>query len=266
MSDSHLEAQVRAATIYEEFFVPALFAQWCDHLAEVTGVTRGSRVLDVACGTGVFARAVSPMVGETGFVAGVDSNRGMLTVAGHVAPHIEWREAPAEAIPYGDGVFDVVVSQFGLMFFSDPVAALREMRRVLAPGGRLAVAVWDSLENIPAYSILVALIQHLVGRRAADALRAPFALGKPADVVALFERAGLPEAVVGTYAGYANYPSIRSWVLTDVKGWFPLVDVVLSPAEYERLAVEAERALAVFAASDQQVAFPISVHIVSARC
>jgi SAM-dependent methyltransferase len=264
MSDPNLEAQIRAATVYEEFFVPALFAQWTELLANAAAVKAGSRVLDVGCGTGVFARDAARRVGTNGFVAGVDVNPGMLAVALRVAPELEWREGSAESLPYDDAMFDAVVSQFGLMFFADRVAGLREMRRVLAPGGRLAVAVWDSLDTIPAYSILVALIQHLVGKRAADALREPFILGEAEDVQALFERAGIPDATVETHTGVARYPSIRSWVLTDVKGWFPLVDVVLDKAEYDRLADEAERALALFAAPNKTVEFPISIHIVSA--
>ncbi|MDH4038596.1 MAG: methyltransferase domain-containing protein [Candidatus Krumholzibacteria bacterium] len=264
MTDSNLEAQIRAATVYEEFFVPALFSQWTHLLAKVTAVRGGSRVLDVGCGTGIFARDAARLVGSTGFVAGVDPNPGMLTVALRVAPELEWREGVAAALPYDDGVFDVVASQFGLMFFDDRIAALRDMKRVLAPGGRLGVAVWDALDNIPAYSILVALIQHLVGKRAADALRQPFVLGNPEAVRDLFERAGMTDPTVETYTGVARYPSIRSWVLTDVKGWFPLVDVVLDKSEYDTLATEAERALGLFTTSGKMVEFPISVHMVSA--
>lgn len=264
MTDPNHEAQIRAATVYEEFFVPALFAQWTDLVAKAAVVKTGSRVLDVGCGTGVFARDAARRVGPEGFVAGVDPNPGMLVVAMRVAPELQWREAVAESLPYDDGMFDAVVSQFGLMFFSDRVIALREMMRVLAPGGRLTVAVWDSLDNIPAYAILVALIQHLVGKRAADALRAPFILGDPSALRDLFDRAGIRDAMVETHTGVARYPSIRSWVLTDVKGWFPLVDVVLDKAEYDTLANEAERALALFAAPNHAVEFPISVHIVSA--
>ena len=264
MTDPNLEAQIRAATVYEEFFVPALFSQWTGLLAKAAAVKAGSRVLDIGCGTGVFAREAARRAGPSGFVAGIDPNPGMLAVALRVAPELEWREGVAESIPYDDGMFDAVVSQFGLMFFADRTVALHEMMRILAPGGRLAVAVWDSLENIPAYAILVALIHHLAGKRAADALRAPFILGDPGALRAIFEKAGIPDATVETHTGVARYPSIRSWVLTDVKGWFPLVDVVLDKAEYDTLATEAERALALFAAPNKTVEFPISIHIVSA--
>lgn len=71
----------------------------------------------------------------------------MLAVARQLEPAVDWREGFAESLPFPDESFDAVVSQFGLMFFTDRRQALREMLRVLVPGGRLAVAVWDSLEN-----------------------------------------------------------------------------------------------------------------------
>jgi SAM-dependent methyltransferase len=263
MTDPNLEAQIRAASIYEEFFVPALFGQWVGPTAEACRVKPGSRVLDVGCGTGIFARFAADRVGAGGFVAGLDPNPGMLEVASRIAPEIEWKRGAVESIPYGDGDFDALACQFGLMFFPDRSRALREMARVLAPNGRMALAVWDRLDNIPAYAILVDLIQHLVGERAADALRAPFVLGDPAELRAAFDSAGISGISLETHTGTARYPSIRSWVLTDVKGWFPLVDVNLDKAEYEKLASAAEESLKPFTKPNGTVEFPISVHIAS---
>src|SRR5690606_14251013 len=104
---------------------------------------------------------------------GLDRNEGMLAVARREAPGIEWRAGRAEALPFLDGAFDAVVSQFGLMFFEDRVAALREIWRVLRPGGRMALAVWDALDNIPGYAAMVVLRRRLFGDRIANELRAP---------------------------------------------------------------------------------------------
>ncbi len=135
MSDPSFQAQADAAAVYEEFFVPALFQEWAYRVADAVPLRPGDRVLDVACGTGVLARAVAARVSPGGSVAGLDMNPGMLTVAGRVAPAIAWRQGAAESLPYADASFDAVVSQFGLMFFADRQTALREMMRVLAPGG-----------------------------------------------------------------------------------------------------------------------------------
>jgi ubiquinone/menaquinone biosynthesis C-methylase UbiE len=144
------QVSTSAAEIYEEFYLPALFLEWAPRMAAAAGVEPNQRVLDVACGTGVLARALAERVKPGGTATGLDINEGMLAVARRKAPGIEWRHGAAESLPFDDAAFDVVVSQFGLMFFQDRTKAIGEMLRVLRPGGRLAVAVWDSLDRTPA--------------------------------------------------------------------------------------------------------------------
>jgi ubiquinone/menaquinone biosynthesis C-methylase UbiE len=261
MSNAELKAQIEAATVYEAFFVPALFEQWTTPMLDSARVAEGDRLLDVGCGTGVLARAAVERVGPTGSVIGLDNNAAMLSVAAQIAPHITWKEGAAEALPFEDASFDIAASQFGLMFF-DRTPALHEMMRVLKPGGRLVASVWDRLENVPAYSILIAMLQHMVGRRAADALRTPFVLGDMEKLQKVYDDAGIA-CEIETHEGTARYPSVRSWVLTDVKGWFPLVDVVLDKEEYDGLLDEAEHALHAFVQPNGSVVFPITVHIAS---
>ena len=101
-------------------------------------------MLDVAYGTGIAARVAAQRVGHGGLVAGLDINPGMLAVARSTpasgAP-IEWHEAAADALPFSDETFDLVLCQLGLQFFPDRLGALRDMRRVLAPSGRTLVLV-----------------------------------------------------------------------------------------------------------------------------
>ena len=129
-----------AAEVYESCFVPAIFGAWAGPVADAAGIRTGNKVLDVGCGTGVLAREVHRRVGPKGQVVGLDLNQGMLAVAARAQPRIEWRQGDAASLPFKDASFDVVVSQFALMFFPNRVAALGEMWRTLAPGGRLAVA------------------------------------------------------------------------------------------------------------------------------
>ena len=214
------EQEIAAAAAYEDLHVPALFKQWAPRVVNAAQIQAGNRVLDVACGTGVLAREAVSHVGDTGFVAGLDATPGMLAVANRLAPTIEWREGVAESLPYQSQSFDAVVSQFGLMFFQDRAAALTEMMRVLVPGGRVSVAVWESLENSEAYPIEVAMLERLAGQAAADALRAPFVLGDKAELATMFKDAGFTAVEVATHHGRARFPGIKVMVEADLRGGF----------------------------------------------
>jgi SAM-dependent methyltransferase len=265
MSRDELRSQIEASEAYESLHVPALFRQWAPRVLDAAGVAPGQRVLDVACGTGVLAREAAERVGGAGFVAGVDPSPGMLAVAGRLAPLVEWRPGTAESIPYPDASFDAVVSQFGLMFFPDRPAALREMLRVLAPGGTLAVAVWDSLENSAAYPIEVDLLQRLAGQAAAEALRAPFVLGDRRELSALFEGAGVKSVRVDTHHGTARFPDIRTMVEADLRGWLPVLDVVLEEELIERILAASETALGRYVTADGTMEFDSPAHIVAGK-
>lgn len=264
MNDSTLQAQIEAATAYQALFVPALFQEWAPWVVAAANIQPGQRVLDVACGTGVLARAAASCVGAGGAIAGLDANPGMLVVAAQLAPDIDWKEGLAEALPYPDQSFDAVVSQFGLMFFSDQQQALREMLRVLVPGGRLAVAVWDSLEHIPAYAAEVALLARVAGQDAADALRAPFVLGATQALEALFAAAGIASPSITTHRGTARFPSIRAMVEADLRGWLPVMGVTLDEAVIARILAEAEQALGPHVTAKGEVVFASPAHIVRA--
>ena len=257
MSSPDLDAQIAAATVYEEFCVPALFREWAARVAGAARIQPGQRVLDVACGTGVLAREAASRVAPNGSVAGLDASPGMLAVAARLAPGIDWRQGTAESLPYPDRSFDAVVSQFGLMFFSDRRRALREMIRVLAAGGHLAVAVWDSLQNIPAYAAEVFLVQRLAGERAADALRAPFACGDQEELATLAAGAGAAAVAVGTHRGVARFPSVRWMVEADLTGWLPLMGVVLDEDLIHRILAEAEHVLSPYVTREGRMEFEV---------
>jgi SAM-dependent methyltransferase len=199
-------------------------------------------------------------------VVGLDVNEGMLAVAKRKAPQAEWKQGIAEDLPFDSSSFDAVVSQFGLMFFEDKAAALKEMVRVLQPGGWLALAVWDSLDHIPGYAAMVSLLQRLFGEQAVNGLRPPFSLGdrpegdRP-ELQALLAEAGLSEADITTQPGVVRFPSLQAWVYTDVKGW--VLDDMLDEAQFELLLKEAEQALQAFVTAQGTVSFASSAHIVT---
>jgi len=263
MHDPGLQEQIAAATAYETLHVPALFQEWAEPVLAAAQVTSGQKVLDVACGTGVLSRAAALRAGPEGAVVGLDPSPGMLAVAQQISAAVEWRPGVAESLPFADSSFDAVISQFGLMFFTDRSQAIREMIRVLAPGGRLAVAVWDTLENSPAYFVEVGMLKRLVGDPSADALRAPFVLGDRAKLAALFEQSGITSPEVTTRTGTGRFPSIRSMVEADLRGWLPIVGVDLTEDQIELVLEESESVLADFVDPAGQVVFDSPAHIVT---
>ncbi len=251
-----------AAEIYESCFVPAIFGAWTGPVADAAGIRRGNKVLDVGCGTGVLAREALKRVGSDGQVAGLDLNEGMLAVAARTEPKIEWRQGNAASLPFEDARFDVVVSQFALMYFPDRTAALSEMWRTLAPGGRLAVASWAAIDHARAFQILVDIAARKCGREAADVLAAPFVLGDRSELAKLFVDSGVSGATVTLHAGSIRFPSVKEFIRVEVKG-SPLAGM-LSDSVMETLAADSESALAEFVVPSGEIITPIDAHIVTA--
>jgi len=265
MNDAMLNSRIESAAAYEGLFVPALFGQWAPRVTDAAKVAAGDRVLDVACGTGVLAREAARRVRPGGKVTGLDPTAGMLAVAARIDPSIEWREGVAEALPFPDQAFDVVLSQFGLMLFSDRELAAREMLRVLEPGGRLSVAVWNGIAHNPAYETLAALLEDVAGKPAADAIRAPFSLGDRDGLAALFEDAGASNVTVDTRTGTGRFPSIRTMVEADLRGWLPVTGIVLAEDEIAEALARAEDMLAPYRAANGSAEFAVSAHLLTAE-
>jgi SAM-dependent methyltransferase len=251
-----------AAEVYESCFVPAIFGAWASPVADAAGIRTGNKVLDVGCGTGVLAREALRRVGREGQVVGVDLNEGMLAVAARTEPNIAWRRGDAASLPFEDVSFDVVVSQFALMYFPDRVAALREMWRTLAPGGRLAIAARASIDHARGYQLLVEVAVRQCGREAADVLAAPFVLGDRAELARLVVDSGISGADITLHEGSIRFPSVTEFIRIEVKG-SPLADM-LSDDAMQALAAESEHALVEFVAPSGEIVLPMDAHIVTA--
>lgn len=199
------------AEIYERDTVPAMFAGWVDPLLDLVDPRAGERLLDVACGTGVVARAAVARVGANGKVFGLDMNANMLSVARAVAPAVEYHEGNGMAMPLPDDAFDVVVCQQGLQFFPDPGVGLREMRRVLRPGGRLGVALWGPMASSPVHLALVSSLERHVNAEAARIMSMPFRLDDREALRALAEGAGFQDVRVEEAQRPARFPSAEAF-------------------------------------------------------
>jgi ubiquinone/menaquinone biosynthesis C-methylase UbiE len=182
---------------YERYFVPAIGAPLANDLIRIAALRPGERVLDVACGTGVVARLASQPVGTAGTVAGLDINPGMLAVARSTTPPgmaIDWHEASAEAMPLPDASFDAVLCQMGLQFVPDKHAALSEMRRLLAPGGRLILNVPGPTPQL--FAIMGEALARHIGVQAAGFVNQVFSLHVTAELQNLIESAGFRDVSV----------------------------------------------------------------------
>jgi ubiquinone/menaquinone biosynthesis C-methylase UbiE len=261
--NEHEKGQVAAsaAEIYEQFFVPALFAEWPECILQAANVQTGDSLLDVACGTGVLAQEAADLVGTNGSVVGVDINEGMLAVARQKAPNITWKGGPAEALPFSSNTFDRVVSQFALMFFEDQAKAIAEMGRVVRPGGTVTVAVWDSLAATPGYAAVAEVLNELFGPEVAQSIQAPYSLGDKQKLTSLFAEAGMNDITIRTITGQARFASIEAWIYTDIKGW--TLANIIDDEGYERLRQHAPQKLAQFVLADGSVAFDAPAHIIT---
>jgi ubiquinone/menaquinone biosynthesis C-methylase UbiE len=137
--------------IYERVLVGPLFRPFATELVARLQPAHNESLIDVACGTGIAARIARERLGPGSRIVGVDVAPAMLAVARDVEGTIDWREGNATQLPVPDGErFTLLTCHQGLQFIPDKPAALREMRRVLVPGGRAAIATWRSLQDLPA--------------------------------------------------------------------------------------------------------------------
>jgi ubiquinone/menaquinone biosynthesis C-methylase UbiE len=261
-----------APELYQRYLVPAITAAWAADLVDQAAPRPGERILDVACGTGVVARVAAERVGRTGRVTALDINPGMLAVARSLpaAPGaaIAWHEGSVLALPFPDAAFDVVLCQLGLQFFPDRTAALREMRRVLAPDGRLAVSVFGPIEHSPATHALANALDRHVGPEASVVKRNEHALADPEALAALVAGAGFRDVAIRTTSKPARFPSPADYVRIQLAAT-PLASLVARQDAVRRqslvgaLIEDVDAALAPYLGSDG-LSVPWEVHTVLA--
>ena len=224
------------ATGYTADLVP-LFAAYARDALRLAALPPGARVLDVAAGPGTLALLAAEHASE---VVAVDFAAEMIaTLRRRVAEEgvgtVTAVEADGQALPFDAGRFDGVFSMFGLIFFPDPAAGLREAHRVLVPGGRIAVSSWAPLGGIPLLSACFrAMKEHLPWLPFGDQA-APF--GDPESLLDALRSAGFEDVAVHTVAHRADAASVAAFWETNERSSAPLVLLrqQLSAAEWEAL-------------------------------
>lgn len=205
-----------AALRYQEILVPVVLAPAARILVRHAAIAPGETVLDAGCGTGLVARLAAERAGPAGRVVAIDLNAGMIEVARALPPPqgapVEWREARAEASGLPHASIDVAACAQTLQFIPDKAAALVEMRRVLRPGGRLAIACWAAMSRSPYFVALVAGIERHFGAAAAAGITAVFGLSDEARLAALLRDAGFRDVRVVTESFDLALGSLSEWV------------------------------------------------------
>lgn len=225
---------------YDRYLGPIFFQHYADDLVARLPVTSGMRVLETACGTGILTERLVRRLAGRGTVVATDLNEPMIAHGQRKlpgAPHLEWRQADATKLPFKDASFDAVVCQFGLMFFPDKAAGIQEAYRVLKPGGRYLLNVWEALEHNPVARITHETIASFFPSDPPQFYTVPFSLHDKTKVCAWLEAAGFEdieahsvtrigmspsaaEAAIGLIEGNPVYTAImdrRPEALTDIK-------------------------------------------------
>jgi ubiquinone/menaquinone biosynthesis C-methylase UbiE len=263
-ADNQWQLSENAAERYERVLVPAIFSRWAADLVALAGLRDAERVLDVACGTGVVARLAAQHVGSAGHVTGLDLNRGMLDVARTLptargAAPITWVEESALRTRLPEASFDVVLCQQGIQFFPDRLSALREMARVLTPGGRALLSVWEG--PTPYTTAMWNAVERHIGLDAAITLRKSRSSEDPAVLRQIMIQAGFRRVELCRRAHTAKLPAVGDFVLRHLAAT-PVAGALDAAGDGVRraLAEDVHTALRPYADGDG-IAFPNSVNV-----
>ena len=233
----HWQLDGSAPELYEKYLVPAITKKWADDLVGRAQPRAGEEVLDVACGTGVVTRSASRCM-LRGYVTGLDLNKGMLAVARTIVSEgapIDWIEGSALDLPFPVGKFDLVFCQLGLQFFPDQNRALREMRRVLSPSGRVALSVYSPIERTPGAKAFVLALDRVLGPSASKIKRGEHSFNAPDELRELLLNAGFARVEVQTVVQQIAFPSVLDYVRFQLLAT-PMAALLSSREEADRQA------------------------------
>jgi ubiquinone/menaquinone biosynthesis C-methylase UbiE len=217
-----IRSSAEAAQHFAEAVVAAVFAPWADDLVDRAGLQPGQWALDVACGTGAVARVAAVRVGPSGAVAALDADASRIAVAEALPPPsgapITWHHGDADAMSFTDALFDVVFCQQALHLMQDRTGALREMHRVLVPGGRLAVSVWRTMEESPGYLAFATAVRRHVDPDQAGQLGRQFTLSDPDELRDLLRAAGFASIEIVSEVKVADFADPEDFIRYQMDG------------------------------------------------
>lgn len=252
--------------LYDLYLGPLLFQPYADELARRAAELNPARILETAAGTGIVTAALHRACPDAEIIA-TDLNQGMLDIASARlrSDKLVFAAADAQNLPFDASGFDLVVCQFGIMFMPDKVQANAEAKRVLRPGGRYMLAIWDKLENNPATHASASAVAELYPEGASDFLkRTPFSYADPAQIEHDLLQAGFNDIEFETVTLRSRLPSAREAAMGLCQGTPMRLDIeAQGPDALERATDAAEQALKRFEGPDGLDA-PMAAHIVIA--
>jgi len=235
--------------------IRAMFAPLTQALIEHAGIGEGQTVLDVAGGSGEPGLTIAEKVGSGGTVTCTDAVAEMINAARDEASRrgltsVRFRQCTADSLPFPDNFFDATVSRLGIMFFPDPLAAVREMLRVTKPGGKLALAVWHKSEVNPfCYLVTNVMAQHVTSPAADPDAPNAFRFAETGKLAGVMTEAGASdvEERVVSFNIEAPISPHQFWIMrSQTSDTLREKLAKLSTEERSQIAIEVEQAVKEF--------------------
>ena len=206
---------------YDRYLGPSFFEPFADDMAGRLDPARHRNVLEIACGTGIVTRRLWDRLSPELNLVATDLNPAMLAVAQTKfaqGENVVWREVDATALPFPDASFDAAVCQFGVMFFPDKEAAMRETHRVLNPGGLFLFNVWDSLDQNPVARLAHETVASFFEEDPPTFYQTPFGFYDAAVILRLLQTAGFDEIEISAVQLPCRSQSAAAFALGLVRG------------------------------------------------
>ncbi|HWT12853.1 MAG TPA: methyltransferase domain-containing protein [Allosphingosinicella sp.] len=267
MTSTDVQFSGSIPALYDRYLVPLLFAPYAADLARRVAALEPRRILETAAGTGVVTAEMAGAVPAAEIVA-TDLNQAMLDVAAErvASDRVAFRQADGQSLPFDDSSFDVVACQFGVMFFPDRIAAYREARRVLRPGGTFLFNVWNRLEDNPVSHHLARAVAALFPDDPPTFLeRIPFGYHDKARIEQDLRAAGFDEVAGETLERRSRVESPRAAATGLCHGTPLRAEIEKHGPERLDEATEAAAAALAGLTGPGEVEAPMSAHVFSAR-